>query len=121
LKVDFQMGLTRIIYEKEEKESNTMSSDESKSKDGFQPVGDRVLIKRIRISEEKTASGLYVPKKGKRFENLAMVVAVGDGEKISDHVKPNVHVFVPDDAPSIVMDEELGLHVIGHDSIIGVL
>lgn len=115
------MGLTKIIYEKEAEESNTMSSDESKSKDGFQPVGDRVLIKRIKIGEEKTESGLYVPTKNKKFENLAMVVAVGDGEKISEHIKPNVHVFVADDAPSIVMDEKLGLHVIGHDSIIGVI
>lgn len=89
--------------------------------EGFLPVGNRVLIKRIKISEEKTSSGLYVPTNKKKFENLAKVIAVGDGDKISKHVKTNVHVFVADDAPSIVMDEDMGLHVVGHDSIIGVL
>lgn len=91
--------------------------------DGFQPVGDRVLIKRIKITENKTDSGIYLPEnhKKKQFQNLAKVIAVGDGSKISKHVKVNVQVFVADDAPSIVMDDELGLYVIGHDSIIGVL
>jgi len=114
------MALSRIIYKKEE----TKNMSKSKSNDGFQPVGDRVLIKRIKMEgEQKTESGIILPgsNKKKMFENLAKVVAVGDGEKISDHVKPSVHVFVADDAPSIVMDEEMGLHVIGHDSIIGVL
>lgn len=91
--------------------------------DGFAPVGDRILIKRVRITENKTQSGIYIPESNtkKKFENLAKVVAVGDGEKISKYIKPGVTVYVSDDAPSIVMDEGMGLHVINHDSVVGVL
>ncbi|MGA0866109.1 MAG: co-chaperone GroES [Candidatus Nanopelagicaceae bacterium] len=100
-----------------------MAKNTSISKEGFSPVGDRVLIKRVRITESKTQSGIYIPESGtkKKFENLAKVIAVGDGEKISKWIKEGVTVYVADDAPSIVMDEEMGLHVINHDSIVGVL
>lgn len=99
------------------------ANQRKKSSEGFQPVGDRVLIQRIKAGESKTESGIFIPENSKKrkFENLAKVIAVGDGDKISEHVKENVHVFVADDAPSVVMDEDMGLHVIGHDSIIGVL
>lgn len=99
------------------------ASQQKKDTKGFQPVGNRVLIQRIKAGETKTESGIFIPESSKRkkFENLAKVIAIGDGDKISKHVKENVHVFVSDDAPSVVMDEDMGLHVIGHDSIIGVL
>ena len=53
-----------------------------KNDKGFQPVGDRLLITRQKI-DEKTESGIILPANHKRkmFENLATVIAVGDGEK----------------------------------------
>ena len=94
-----------------------------KNDDAFIPVGDRVLIRRIKITENKTDSGIILPEnhKKKMFENLAQVIVVGDGENISDRITSGCTVFVHDDAKSIELDADLGLHVIHPDSIVGVV
>lgn len=45
------------------------------------PLGDRVLLK-AKATEEKTASGLFIPQTAQEKTQIATVVAVGDDESI---------------------------------------
>ena len=45
----------------------------------LQPIGDRVLVKRIE-SEEKTASGIIIPDSAKEKAQTGSVIAVGAGK-----------------------------------------
>lgn len=45
----------------------------------IQPLGDRVVVKVVEVSEEKTKSGLYVPDTAKEKPQEAEVLAVGPG------------------------------------------
>ena len=50
----------------------------------IKPIGERVLVKLVKV-EEKTASGIILPGAGdKEKPNIAEVVAVGTGEKLSE-------------------------------------
>ena len=88
---------------------------------GFQPVGDRLLIHRVKITENKTEAGLILPENHKRkmFENLANVIAVGDGENISKHITEGCTVYIRDDAPSVEISD--GVHLVMLDAVYGVL
>ena len=44
----------------------------------FRPLYDRVLVRRL-DSEEKTASGIFIPESAKEKPQTAIVVAVGQG------------------------------------------
>ena len=46
----------------------------------IRPLSDRVLVKRVE-SEEKTASGLYIPDSAKEKPAEGIVVAVGPGRR----------------------------------------
>ena len=45
------------------------------------PLGDRVLVK-AKETEEKTASGIYIPQTAQEKTQIATVIAVGDDETI---------------------------------------
>ena len=50
----------------------------------IRPIGERVLVKPVKV-EEKTASGIILPGAGeKERPNIAEVIAVGKGEKLED-------------------------------------
>ena len=49
----------------------------------FKPLNDRVLVKRLE-SEERTASGLYIPDTAKEKPSKGEVVAVGPGKHADD-------------------------------------
>lgn len=50
----------------------------------IRPIGERVLVKAIKV-EEKTASGIILPGAGdKEKPNMAEVIAIGKGEKLAD-------------------------------------
>jgi len=87
---------------------------------GFQPVGDRLLITRQKI-DEKTESGIILPANHKRkmFENLATVIAVGDGENISEHITEGCTVYIRDEAPSVEISD--GVYLVMQDAVYGVL
>ncbi len=53
------------------------------------PLGERVLLK-AKASEEKTASGLYIPQTAQEKTQIATVVAVGDDESIKVKVGQQV-------------------------------
>tara|TARA_E500000305_G_scaffold100696_1_gene93789 strand:+ start:83 stop:367 length:285 start_codon:yes stop_codon:yes gene_type:complete len=91
-----------------------------KNDKGFQPVGDRILITRQKI-DEKTESGIILPANHKRkmFENLATVIAVGDGENISEHITEGCTVYIRDEAPSVEISD--GVYLVMQDAVYGVL
>ena len=50
----------------------------------IRPIGERVLVKPVKV-EEKTASGIFLPGAGdKERPNMAEVIAIGKGEKLED-------------------------------------
>ena len=49
----------------------------------LKPLNDRVLVKRLE-SEERTASGLYIPDTAKEKPSKGEVVAVGPGKHAAD-------------------------------------
>ena len=49
----------------------------------LKPLNDRVLVKRLE-SEERTASGLYIPDTAKEKPSKGEVVAVGPGKHADD-------------------------------------
>ena len=57
----------------------------------LKPLGDKILVKPA-ASEEKTASGIYVPDSAKKKSTEGEVIAVGtgkivDGQRIAPEVK----------------------------------
>jgi chaperonin GroES len=61
----------------------------------IQPLGQRVLIKRI-DSEEKSAGGIFLPDSAKEKPQEAKVVAVGTGGRDDDGKKIEFTVKVGD-------------------------
>ena len=53
------------------------------------PLNDRVLVKST-VTEEKTASGLFIPQTSKEKTQIAVVEAVGDDESIKVKVGDKV-------------------------------
>ena len=52
----------------------------------LQPLGDRVVLRRITLEEEKTAGGIFLPDTAKEKPQEAEVIAVGPG-KLDDKGK----------------------------------
>ena len=55
----------------------------SDKKPGIRPLQDRLLVKRLE-SDEKTASGLYIPDSAKEKPQQGKVIAVGKGKVRED-------------------------------------
>jgi len=111
-----------MVGETTEQEIYIMAKKKKLNDAGFQPVGDRILITRQKIDNEKTESGIILPAnhKKKMFENLATVIAVGDGENISKHITEGCTVYIRDEAPSVEISEGVYL-VMAVDAVYGVL
>ena len=50
----------------------------------IRPLYDRILVKRLDDSAEKTASGLYIPDSAKEKPQEGEVIAVGQGKRADD-------------------------------------
>ena len=50
----------------------------------IRPLYDRIVVKRIEDSTEKTASGLFIPDSAKEKPQEGEVVAVGKGKRLED-------------------------------------
>lgn len=50
----------------------------------IKPLHDRIVVKRIEESADKTASGLYIPDSAKEKPQLGEVIAVGNGKRGED-------------------------------------
>jgi len=53
------------------------------------PLGDRVLVK-VKLEEEKTSSGLYIPQTAQEKTQQGTVLAIGDSDEIKVKVKDTV-------------------------------
>ena len=58
----------------------------------LQPLGDRVVVKRLSEEDSKTPSGIYIPDTAKEKPQEGEVVAVGPGEPndSGEKIKPDV-------------------------------
>ena len=50
----------------------------------IRPLHDRIVVKRLTETEEKTASGLFIPDSAKEKPQEGEVVAVGKGKRLED-------------------------------------
>ena len=50
----------------------------------IRPLHDRIVVKRIDESADKTASGLFIPDSAKEKPQEGEVVAVGNGKRTED-------------------------------------
>ncbi|MBN1524165.1 MAG: co-chaperone GroES [Spirochaetales bacterium] len=53
------------------------------------PLGDRVLVK-VKLEDEKTTGGIYIPQTAQEKTQQGVVLAVGDSEEIKVKVKDTV-------------------------------
>ena len=61
----------------------------------LKPLGDKIVVQ-VRESEEKTASGIYLPDSAKKKPQEGTVVAVGDGRTLDNGEKNTLTVKVGD-------------------------
>jgi chaperonin GroES len=50
----------------------------------IRPLYDRIVVKRLTETDEKTASGLFIPDSAKEKPQEGEVVAVGKGKRLED-------------------------------------
>ena len=62
----------------------------------LKPLGDRVLIKRVEETEERTAGGILIPDSAKEKPQQAAVIAVGPGKLLDDGKRGTMDVKVGD-------------------------
>lgn len=61
-----------------------MAAERRKDIMRIEPLGDRVVLKRLDVTEEKTAGGIVLPDTAKEKPQEAEVVAVGPGKRDED-------------------------------------
>lgn len=92
----------------------------------IQPLQDRVIVKRFE-SEEKTASGIFIPDSAKEKPQEGQVIAVGEGKHLDNGniVKPAVKegdkiLFSKYAGTEIKIDGE-DLLIMREDDILGII
>ena len=61
----------------------------------LKPLGDKIVVQ-VRESEEKTASGIYLPDSAKKKPQEGTVVAVGEGRTLDNGERNTLTVKVGD-------------------------
>ena len=61
----------------------------------LKPLGDKIVVQ-VTESEEKTASGIYLPDSAKKKPTEGKVIAVGDGRTLDNGEKNTLSVKVGD-------------------------
>jgi len=90
----------------------------------IRPLSDRVLIRRIESTEEKTAGGIIIPDAAKEKSQIGEVIAVGlgriahDGKVVPVAVKKGDKVLFGKYAGTEV---DKDLLIVREDDILGVL
>lgn len=64
-------------------QTQQMNTSKSKTTPKFQPLGNRVLVRRLE-QEEKLKGGILLPDSAKKKQEQAEVVAIGTGNKDKD-------------------------------------
>ena len=93
----------------------------------IRPLYDRIVVKRIEESAEKTASGLFIPDSAKEKPQEGEVIAVGQGKRADDgklialDVKPGDRIlFGKYSGSEIKLDGDEYL-IMREDEVLGVL
>jgi chaperonin GroES len=90
----------------------------------IQPLHDKVLIKRLDETENKTSGGIYIPEQSKERAQIGKVIAVGPGKILSNGtlykmtVKVGDEVFFGKYSGAEISEEYIMLR---EDEIIGIL
>jgi chaperonin GroES len=94
----------------------------------IRPLYDRIVVKRIEDSTEKTASGLFIPDSAKEKPQEGEVIAIGQGKRADDGKLIPLDVKVGDrilfgkysgsEVPKTYGDEFL---IMREDEVLGVL
>src|SRR6266481_1734905 len=93
----------------------------------YRPLQDRIVVKRLETSDEKTAGGLIIPDSAKEKPQEGEVVAVGNGKRGDDGVvhplelKPGDRIlFGKSSGSDIKMDGNEYL-IMREDEVLGVI
>ena len=92
----------------------------------FKPLADRVLIETA-PSEEKTASGIYIPDTAKEKPQEAEIVALGTGKKDDDgnpvgfQVKKGDRVLISKYGGTEVKIDDVEYQLVREDDILGIV
>ena len=60
----------------------------------IQPLGDRVVVKAVDETSDRTAGGLYLPESAQEKPQLAEVVAVGPGKVNDDGKRTKIELTI---------------------------
>jgi len=91
------------------------------------PLGDRVLVKRLEETEEKTSGGIYIPDTAKEKPQRGKVFAVGpgrlteDGKRLPMDVKEGDEVLFGKYSGSDVKIDGDEYMIIKEDEIYGII
>ena len=93
----------------------------------LRPLYDRIMVKRIEESADKTASGLFIPDSAKEKPQEGEVVAVGQGKRGEDgklmplDVKAGDRILFGKYSGSDIKIDGLEYMIMREDEILGVL
>ena len=93
----------------------------------IRPLHDRIVVKRVEESADKTASGLFIPDSAKEKPQEGEVVAVGKGKRLEDGKVVPLDVAVGDrilfgkySGSDIKLDNEEYM-IMREDEVLGIL
>ena len=93
----------------------------------IRPLHDRIVVKRIEESADKTASGLYIPDSAKEKPQEGEVVAVGNGKRTEDgkilpmDLKPGDRILFGKYSGSDIKLDGNEYMIMREDEVLGVL
>ena len=93
----------------------------------IRPLYDRIVVKRIEESAEKTASGLFIPDSAKEKPQEGEVIAVGQGKRADDgkliplDVKPGDRILFGKYSGSDIKIDGEEYMIMREDEVLGVL
>ena len=93
----------------------------------IRPLYDRIVVKRIEDSTEKTASGLFIPDSAKEKPQEGEVVAVGNGKRGDDgkvhplEVKPGDRILFGKYSGSDIKVDGHEYMIMREDEVLGIL
>jgi chaperonin GroES len=93
----------------------------------IRPLHDRIVVKRIEQTDEKTAGGLIIPDSAKEKPQEGEVVAVGNGKRNEDgkvlpmDVKPGDRILFGKYSGSDIKMDGVEYLIMREDEVLGVI
>jgi len=104
-----------------------LKGDKNKMATTIKPLHDRVIVRRIEESSDKTAGGLFIPDTAKEKPQEGEVIAVGEGKYKEDGTRQTLDVKAGDrvlfgkySGSEIKIDNE-ELLMMREDEILGII